>query len=340
MKRRRILVLTHEDLVPADTLEGVPEGETPPWKTDYDVVTTLRYHGHEVRVCGVVSDLRRIRNAIDEFKPHLAFNLLEEFHGESLYDQHIASYLELLRMPYTGCNPRGLTLAHDKALSKQILAYHRIPVPKFAVFPMGRKARRPAKLGFPLLVKSLVEHASLGIAQSSIVTSDDKLAERVTFIHENLETDAIAEQYIDGRELYVAIVGNRQLQTFPIFELFFRNLPEGAPRIATAKVKWDEVYQAKIGLASGPAQDLPEPLVKKVTHMCKRVYRTLFMSGYGRVDLRLDDAGNVFVLEANPNPDLGYGQEFAESADKAGIKYEALIQRIVNLGLRYAKSRG
>lgn len=340
MRPRRVLVLTHEDLVPPDDLEGVSEDDTPPWMTDYNVVTTLRSLGHEVRVLGVVNDLGKIRTAVDDFKPHIAFNLLEEFHGEALYDQHVVSYLELIRLPYTGCNPRGLTLAHDKALSKKVLAYHRIAVPKFAVFPIGRKVRRPRGLEFPLLVKSLVEHASLGIAQKSIVTSDEKLVDRVEFIHKKLATDAIAEQFIDGRELYVGIIGNRRLQVLPIWELFFKNLPPGAPRIATEKVKWDERYQERIGLANGPATGLSDEMTRRINHMCKRVYRTLGLGGYARMDLRLDDDGNVFLIEPNPNPDLGFGQEFAESAEKVGISYEQLIQKVLSLGLRYRKGLG
>ena len=144
LKRRRVLVLMHEDLVPPDSIEGMRDEEVgkAAWKTEFDVVATLREMRQEVRPLGVVSDLGRVRAAIDDFRPHVAFNLLEEFDGVAVYDQHIVSYLELVRQPYTGCNPRGLTLARDKALSKKILTYHRIPVPRFVVFPRGRRVRR------------------------------------------------------------------------------------------------------------------------------------------------------------------------------------------------------
>ena len=331
----RILVLTHEDKVPPDSMDGYTEKEMAEWKTDYDVVATLHNLGHTVQVRGVVSDLGVINRAIDQFKPHICFNLLEEFHGVALYDQHVVSYLELMRKPYTGCNPRGLTIAHDKALSKKILAYHRMPVPKFAVFPMGRKVRRPSRLDYPLLVKSLIEHASLGISTASIVYSDDKLAERVAYIHETLETDAIAEQYIDGREVYCGVIGNQRLQVLPIWELQFKNLPPGVPRIATERVKFDEAYQIKIGLDAGPADDLSPALALRIQQLSKRVYRTLGLTGYARLDWRMTEDEKIYLLEANPNPDIGYGQEFAESAEHAGIDYETLIQRVVNLGLRY-----
>src|SRR5690606_15796431 len=161
---------------------------------------------------------------------------------------------------YTGCNPRGLMLAHDKALTKMVLRYHRIRVPNFAVLPLGRKVRRPSKLQFPLLVKSLTEEGSVGIAQASIVHDDEKLAERVDFVHRHLGTHAIAEEYIDGRELYVGVLGNQRLQTLPIWELHFPKLREDAPRIATGKVKWDYKYQKKIGIRSSRARNLPEGL--------------------------------------------------------------------------------
>lgn len=335
MRRLRILVLMHEDLVPPATQEGYTPKEISEWKTEFDVVVTLEDAGHDVRPLGVSSDLAIVRETIDEFKPHICFNLLEEFHGVSLYDQHVVSYLELLRQPYTGCNPRGLTLGHDKALTRKVLTYHRIPVPKFAVFPVGKRVQRSERLHFPLIVKSLTEHASLGISQASIVTNDEKLIERVKFIHDQIGTDAIVEEYIDGRELYVSILGNQRLRVFPIWELFLKNLPEGAPRIATQKVKWDDKYQEKIGLSIAAAQDLPKELTEKIIRTCKRAYRALGMTGYARIDLRMTDDHKIYILEANPNPDIGYGEEFAESANAVGVSYEQLLMKIVNLGIRY-----
>ena len=243
MKKLRILVLMHESLVPPDSIEGLTDKEINPFKTEYDVVVTLKEMGHEVQPLGVASDLGVLRRSILAFKPHITFNLLEEFHGVAVYDQHVVSYLELMKETYTGCNPRGLMLAHDKALSKQILAYHRIPVPDFAVFPMGRKVRRPRKLTFPLLVKSLTEEGSVGIAQASLVHDDGQLAERTEFVHRQLRTDAIAEQFIEGRELYVGVLGNERLQTLPVWELVFTKMPDDVPFIATSKVKWDLEYQ-------------------------------------------------------------------------------------------------
>ncbi|MHC4953715.1 MAG: D-alanine--D-alanine ligase family protein [Planctomycetota bacterium] len=335
MKKRRVLVLVHEDLVPPDDLEGLDEKKIRECKTEYDVVSTLRNMGHEARPLGVSSDLAVIREAITEFRPHVCFNLLEEFHGVALYDQHVVSYLELLRQPYTGCNPRGLTLAHDKALSKKLLAYHRIPAPRFKVFPMGRKVVPTSKLPYPVIVKSLTEDASLGISQASVVSSDEKLVERVKFIHDKIGTDAMADHYIDGRELYVGLIGNRRLQTLPIWELEFTKLPEGAARIATQKVKWDEKYQEQIGIVTGPAKNLADGLRERILKLCKRAYRALELTGYARIDLRLTDDGRVYIIEANPNPQLAFDEEFSESAAHVKIKYEDLLQKILNLGISY-----
>jgi D-alanine-D-alanine ligase len=199
MKRLRVLVLMHPDLVPPDSVEGRSEREIFVWKTEYDVVSTLRRLGHDVRALGVRDELLPIRDTIEEWQPEIVFNLLEEFHGKTIYDHNLVSYLELRHMRYTGCNPRGLVLARGKALSKKLVAYHRIHVPAFAVFPIGRTVRRPPRLAFPLIVKSLVEDASLGIARASVVDSDEKLSERVAFVHEKIGTDAIAEEYIHGR---------------------------------------------------------------------------------------------------------------------------------------------
>ena len=335
MKKLRAMVLVDIDLVPPETLEGISDEEMLEWKTEYDVATTLREIGHQVNIVGVSDDLGVIRGAIDEWKPHIVFNLLEEFHGVAVYDQHVVAYLELMRQPYTGCNPRGLMLSHDKALSKQILSYHRIPTPKFAVVPRERVVRIRKQTSYPLLVKSVIEDASLGITNDSIVHNEKELKRRVEWVHDELKTDALIEEYIDGRELYVGVIGNRRLQTFPVWELLFTKLPENVPNIATAKVKWDEEYQKKLGIETRAAKNLGPGGAEAIEKVCKRVYRALFLSGYARMDLRLAPDGRIFVLEANPNPNLSYGEDFAESAHKAGMSYEALLQRILSLGLRY-----
>jgi D-alanine-D-alanine ligase len=283
---------------------------------------------------GVGDELAPIRRAIDEHRPHVAFNLLRSFHDIGVYDAHVISYLELLRMPYTGSNPRGLLLASDKALSKKILSYHRIRVPGFFVFPLGGKFKKPRRVDFPLIVKTVDEHASLGIAQASIVSDQDSLEERVRFMHESFASDVIAEEYIEGRELTIGVLGNDRLTTFPAWELTFSNLPKTSEPIATAKVKWDLEYQKKVGLETGPAELDPKAR-ELLARTAKRIYRALGLSGYARIDVRMDAEARVFVLEANPNPDLCANEDFACSAAAAGVAYPRLVQKILNLGAGY-----
>jgi D-alanine-D-alanine ligase len=331
----RVLALVHRHLIPPETIEEGTDIVSAPWRTEYDVITTLTGLGHEVKALGVHDDLGEIRRLATEWKPHIAFNLLEGFDDITIFDQNVVSHLELLKLSYTGCNPRGLLLARDKSLSKKLLAYHRIHVPESEVFRIGRPIRRPKRLTFPLIVKSLTQEASIGISQASVVESDEKLTERVAFIHDSIGTAAIVEQYIEGRELYVGIIGNQALQALPVWELFFKNMPEGAKRIATDRVKWSVKYQKKYGIDSGPTADLSDAKISEIQHVCKRAYRALELSGYARIDLRLDEAGNVWVLEANPNPQIARGEDFAASAEKQNVSYEALLQRIINLGLRW-----
>ncbi|MEM8732918.1 MAG: D-alanine--D-alanine ligase, partial [Planctomycetota bacterium] len=333
MRQLRVLALVGKHLVPPDSLEGKSEKEIDEWKTEFDVISTLREMGHQVEVLGLSDDLTPIRKSILDWGPQVAFNLLEEFHGVVTYDQAIVSYLELMRQPYSGCNPRGLLLSKDKALTKKILAFHRIPSPKFTVFPLGRKVIRPKKLNFPIFVKSVIDDASLGISQSSVVYDDRELAERVAFVHEHTLADALAEEFIDGRELYVGVIGNDRLQTFPIWELKFTK--SDIPLIATHKVKWDRQYQEKLGVETHAAEDLTPSARQQISRICKKVYQALDLSGYARMDLRLRNDGKVFVLEANANPNLSYGEDFAESAEKDGLTYEDLLSKIIGLGLRY-----
>jgi D-alanine-D-alanine ligase len=339
MRRLRILVLMHPDFVPPDSLDGYTERQINALKTEYDVVSTLRAVGHDVRPLGVQEEIRPVRDEIEGFKPHVVFTLLEEFHNQVVYDQHIASFLELMQIPYTGCNPRGLVLARGKDLSKTLVHHRRIAVPAFAVFPMRRKVKRPTRLSLPLIVKSLNEDGSRGISQASIVDTDEKLADRVAFIHERIETAAIAEQFIEGRELYVGVLGNNRLRALPVWELKFGNMGgHGTRRIATEKAKHDPTYQERVGIVDGPADDLALEVSTRIQRTAKRIYRTLGLDGYARIDFRLSSEGTAYFIEANPNPEIAKSQEFATAARHDGLEYPDLLQRILALGIRRAKA--
>jgi D-alanine-D-alanine ligase len=334
VKPQRVLALVHKHLVPPEDTTGI-DLVSAEWKTEYDVITTLREQGHEVKPLGIQDELNPIRQHIEDWKPTIVFNLLEAFDNVNLFDQNVVSYLELLRISYTGCSPRGLLLSRDKSLSKKLMAYHRIPVPEWAVFLRGRKVRVPPRLRFPLIVKSLTHESSIGIAQASVVGDEEKLRKRVEFIHESVGTHAIVERYVDGRELYIGVMGNDRLQVFPVWEMHFSKMVEGDNwPIATERVKWSAKYQKKHGIATNKAADLAE-LEVAIGKMAKRVYRALELTGYARIDLRMDSDGRIYVLEANPNPQIAYGEDFAESAHHAGVEYGELLDRILALGLRW-----
>lgn len=333
-RKLRVITLVQEGLIPPDTLDGVENIKKAAWRTEYDVVSTLRGLGHEVWPIEVRSELNVIQDAIEYHKPQIAFNLMEEFAGFPLFDQHVVSYLELKKQKYTGCNPRGMTLTRDKGLTKKILAYHRIHVPSFVVFPMNRKIQRPKRLKFPLFIKSVSDEGSVGIARASIVRDDTQLKERVEFIHRQNKTHAIAEEYIEGREIYVSVIGNERLQAYTPWELLITNLPDGVPRIATEKAKWDLEYQKKIGLITQPA-DLEPSLKQSFERLSKRIYRLLELSGYARLDYRLSQDGRIYLIEANPNAQIARDEDFADSAEHCGVKYEELLYKIMTLGMGY-----
>lgn len=325
----------HEDLIPPDTLEGYTDDEIVQWKTEFDVVVTLKEMGHKVRPLGVYNDLGPLREILQEWKPHIVFNLLEEFHGSALYDHSVVSYLELMRQPYTGCNPRGLLLAHDKSLCKKLLLYHRIRTPRFKVLPLGRRPRLPRRLDYPMIVKSLVEDGSYGIAQASVVRGEEKLLERIDYLHSRLKTPVIIEEFIEGRELYLSVIGNRRLEVLPPLELMFGDMPHGQSRIATSRAKWNPKYQKTHKIDLVIAQHLSAELQKDLEKLGKRIYKSLDLNGYARIDIRLDEQLRPYVLEVNANPDVGYGEELSCSAEAAGMDYERLLQRLINLGLQY-----
>jgi len=325
----------HATLVPPKDVGGLSESRIDELRTERDVLHALRRLGHEVRVLGVRDHLDELRAQIDAWRPHVVFNLLDELQGIISYDHYVVAYLELLRQRYTGCNPRGMMLSRDKVLTKRVLATHGVATPEFKLFPLGRRFRAPVRLDFPLFVKSATEDASLGISQASLVEDLKGLRERVEFIHDEVQSDALVEEYVEGREIYVGVLGNSKLVTLPPWELDFGALPSAQARIATRKVKWDRKYQAKHGIETGKAQDLSAAQRERFGDLAKRTYRALYMSGFARMDFRLRGDGRIFLLEANPNPNLSKGEDLADSAKAAGLSYTALVGRIVQLGLAY-----
>ena len=337
-KKLRVIMLADESLLPDGNLKDYSEKQRELRKTEFDVRDAIEALGHEIYSIGVSDDLSSIRGAIDAHKPDIAFNLVEEFAGVGHFDQHVVSYLELRKQPYTGCNPRGLTLARDKALTKKILAYHGLKVPEFAIFPRKRAAKRPESLAFPLFVKSLTEEGSVGISGASIVHDDEKLKERVEYIHRTTDSTALAEQFIDGREIYVGVMGNDRATTLPPWEFVMTKKDEGKPLIASDRAKWDPEYQRQVGLKTGPAK-LSKKEQEKLADLSKEIYSLLGMSGYARLDYRVTEDGEAYLLEANPNPQIAKDEDFALSAKHIGIDYPDLIEQLIQFGMKYVPSR-
>lgn len=328
----KILLLVHPDLVPPDDVdESQVDWATIQWATEYDVKKALTAMGYDVVVVDVYDNLAKIREAVAQHKPGIVFNLLEEFRGEALFDQNVVSYLELLGVPYTGSNPKGLIIGRDKALSKKILAYHKIPTPKFQVFPRNNPRRKQNIKIFPLIVKCLNEEASLGITQASVVHTSEKLRERVHYVHEKYRTDAIAEQFIEGKEYFVGILGNYRLETLPVWELKFSSVEHPEKEFYSTKAKFDYDYRERKGISTGPAE-LPEDQVQALQKLAKRAYKRLGLNGYARMDIRMNSEGKAYLLEANPNPDISEFDDFAESAKVAGYTYHHLLEKIIRLG--------
>jgi D-alanine-D-alanine ligase len=336
LKRKlRILVLMHETLVPPENLRGYTIKEYDEFKAEFDVVQTLRYCGHDVRPFGMYDNLEALQTELREWRPHVAFNLLEEYQGIAQYDGHIVSMLELLRQPYTGCNPRGLALSRDKVLTKQLLQYHGIPTPPFVLFERGKRFQSPSNLRYPLFVKSATEDASVGISQKSIVHNVSSLRARVDFIHSTVRSDALVEEYIRGREVYVSVLGNQRQTALPIRELVFGKLGEVHEPIATRRVKWDRSYQDHHLIIPMQVTDLSDQQAAHILDLAKRICRVLSITGYARIDFRLRDDGSVTVLEANANPNLSHDEDFSQAALAAGISYAELLECIAKLGLNY-----
>jgi D-alanine-D-alanine ligase len=322
--------------------------------TEADVLACLRTLQHEVDTLAVYDDAKSVFERVEAFKPDIVFNLCETFFSDRAHEPNIPALLQLMKVPYTGAGPDALMLCKDKALAKTLLAYHRIRVARFVVSRRERPLRKLRRFSYPAFVKPIGEEASDGIALASLAKTEDEVLERARFLHDRFETDALIEEYVDGRELYLGVLGNKRLTVFPPREIFFGEAPAGpdgqattsdgsplalamakdGPRFATAKAKWDDAYRKKWGIRNGPAGPLPAGLEKKLAELARRVCRILHVRGLGRIDARLTPRGDVVVIEANPNPSLAKEDDFAQAAMQVGITYEALIQKVLENALK------
>ncbi|HEX7516782.1 MAG TPA: ATP-grasp domain-containing protein [Chthoniobacterales bacterium] len=334
--KKKLKVLALFDAIRPTTIDQdlSAEMKTPDWKTEANVLAALGELGYTVEHLAIFDDLDLLRQKLETFAPDVIFNLADQFKNNRGFDQHIVSLLEMQGVPFTGCGATGLVLCKHKGISKKILGYHHIHVPNFVVIPRGQRIARLKRPKFPILVKPVKEEASYGISQASFVQSDEQFRERVAFIHEKHDADVIAEEYIEGREFYVSLMGTLKLAVFPMRELVFGEVPSNEPRIATYKAKWDEEYRKRWGLQNQFPEGLEPALVAQIEETCKRIYRLLTIEGYARIDLRLTAANEIYFIEANPNPILAADEDFALSAGQAGLSYPQLIDRIIRQGMK------
>ena len=331
MKIAVVFDALHPEWGDADYKREIAEGKVE--EAEYDVARALLAKGHDVLMVGIRDDVGPLLDQLAAFEPKVVFNGCEAFRGHARHEYAVAAVLEMHGYRHTGSSPTALLVARNKSLTKKILAFHGIRVPAFAEFHPDEEPLRPSELRFPLIVKPLLEDASVGIAQASVVEDDASLAERVRFIHDKFTQAAIVEELIDGRELYVGLLGNDAVEVLPIVEMTFGEPETADHRIATYKAKWDEEYRKRKKIKNVFAKGLSDDVTTRIGEICTTAFHALWLQDYGRVDVRLTHDDEVYVLEVNPNPFIAHEHEMANAAEKAGLKYNDFIQRVVDEAL-------
>lgn len=305
--------------------------KTEEWEAERHVIKALKSLGHEVKIFGVYKDILPLVHEIQKEKPDLVFNMCEAINDNRDLEPQIVGMLELLGVRYSGAGSWPLRLCKDKGLTKKILTYHKIGVPRFVISRKSNPLRSLKRFHYPAFIKPLGREASEGISQMSLAENEKDCLERVQFLHEKLNEDVIIEEFIDGREVYVGVMGLERLTALPPRELIFKELPEGEPKIFTYRAKWDQAYRKKWGVTTTFMKGSDEALLKKVIETSKKIYRLMEIKSYARIDLRITEAGQIYFLEANPNPSIASSDDFALAAKKAELSYEDLIERILQM---------
>lgn len=309
-------------------------------EAEYEVAEALMARGHDVLLVGVHDDFHHLVERLHAFEPDIAFNCAEGFHDNPQLDYLFPALLEAEGYRHTGSPPLALLISRNKAMSKKVLAYHGIRVPGFVTYRLTEPVTEPPGLSFPLIVKPLQEDASAGIAQASVVRDVAALAERVRFVHERFSQGAIVEEFVEGRELYIGMLGNGEhLEILPIVEMVFDKVDKPEERIATQLAKWDVPYRERRGIRNVFARPIARAARERIEEICRTAFRALWLQDYARLDVRLTPEGEVWVLEANANPFISFGHDLANAAEKAGMDYYAFINRIVDEALRRCASQ-
>jgi D-alanine-D-alanine ligase len=325
----KIVILTHLETEASHEHDPVVD----------QVARALRKNRHKTSILGVHGDLKKLINGLSRRKPDLVFNLMETFGSTQMGAVGLVGLLDLLQLRYTGGGPGEYYLQEDKALTKKLLAFHKIGYPDFAVFTQSASLETGGSLRMPLIVKPLRMDASIGIDGNSLVRSTSEMMERVLSIHKDVNDAALVEEYVDGREFYVGVLGNESPVAFPPIEMDFSRLEEGLPRILDGASKWDENSPQYKGTEAILA-DIPTELRARLQQAALEAYRALRVRDYGRIDMRLTEAGEIYVIEVNASCYLEQSGEFAVSAAAAGIEYPALIERIVKEAMQRYETPG
>ncbi|MBI2608667.1 MAG: ATP-grasp domain-containing protein [Deltaproteobacteria bacterium] len=307
--------------------------QDPDWKTEKDIIRVLKKLGHNIKILVLYNNLEKLIQEIKEFKPDVVFNLTESFRNERALSSQLLGVLDLLSVPYTGATPQTLMLCNNKGMTKKMLLHHHIKTPQFKISYIKKPLRSLKSFPYPAIVKPLRAEGSEGISQSSFVRSEKECLERIQFLHTHLKMHALIEEYIDGREFYISVMGQPYYEVFSIREMTFRNIPPGDPKIATYHAKFSKEYRDKWGIRSEKARGLPESIQEEIKKIGKKVCEALQIDSYVRQDMRMTESHEIYVLEVNPNPDIAQWEDFAWSADNEGIKYPELIDRIISQGL-------
>ncbi|HVZ86714.1 MAG TPA: D-alanine--D-alanine ligase [Polyangia bacterium] len=340
MKKARVLVLFDTDGEPPASQDYKKQIESTD-EAEFDVARALIGKGHDVRMFGFRDNVDQLVAGLKADRPDVVFNLSERFRGQSALDYTVAALMEMLGLPYTGASSEGLILSRDKALTKKVFAYQGIRIPHFMVCKQRVTVQRPSDLRFPLIVKPLDEDASVGIAQSSVVRDDDALKERVLFIHERFKTDAIVEEFIAGRELYIGVMGNDPPVALPPIEMVFGGAESASNnKIATFKAKWSVRYRESRGIQNMIAEGLSAEVRQRLAEVALRAYEAAGLRDYGRIDVRLAHDDAIYIVEANPNPYLADGEDLAWAAEEAGNLYPDFIEKIAEMAIIRGVSRG
>lgn len=301
------------------------------------IAAALKKNKHKATVLAVAADPKKLIAGLARRKPELVFNVLEEFGPTAYGSVCVAGMLEALGYKYTGGGPGELYVRQDKALAKKLLAFEKIPFPDFAVFNLDADLETGGNLRMPLFVKPLTMDASIGISGKSLVSSSKELLERVKLIHTKIGDSALAEEFVDGREFYVGVLGNQSPTAFPPIEVDFSGMPDGKPKIMDCKAKWDEKSPEYKGTKSVVAEGLQPELLARLQKVAVDAYRACRVRDYGRVDLRVAGTGEIYVIEVNASCYLEPTGEFARAAEAAGMDYPALINRIAELAVERRK---